>query len=210
MVGYLVFGGVADAMSPYVLAADDVAAGETVDYGVFGGILVGVIAALLWQRYYRIRLPPYLAFFGGRRFVPILTANAAPGARRCCCPSPTPPSTGASRPSAGGWCSNDIVGAGVYGVANRLLIPFGLHHILNSVPWFVVGEYETPSGAVVHGDIARFLAGDPTAGSVHDRLLPDHDVRAARRGARDLPRGGARAAQAGRRRDALRGARRRS
>ena len=45
--------------------------------GVLGGILVGVMAALLWQRYYRVKLPPYLAFFGGRRFVPIVTAAAA-------------------------------------------------------------------------------------------------------------------------------------
>ena len=75
VVGYLVFDAVTDAMSPYVLPAGD--AIRLIDYGVFGGILVGLIAALLWQRYHRIRLPPYLAFFGGRRFVPIVTANAA-------------------------------------------------------------------------------------------------------------------------------------
>jgi PTS system N-acetylglucosamine-specific IIC component len=67
---------------------------------------------------------------------------------------------------------NDIAGAGIYGFANRLLVPFGLHHILNSVPWFVVGSYETPSGQVVHGDIARFLADDPTAGSFMTGFFP--------------------------------------
>ena len=171
VVGYLVFGGVADAMSPYVLAADDVAAGETVDYGVFGGILVGVISALLWQRYHRIRLPPYLAFFGGRRFVPILTANA--GLALAVLLSFAYPAFDRGLEAFGGWLvQHDIVGAGAYGVANRLLIPFGLHHILNSVPWFVVGSYETPSGAVVHGDIARFLGGDPTAGSFMTGFFP--------------------------------------
>ncbi|MGH3369729.1 MAG: PTS transporter subunit EIIC, partial [Nocardioidaceae bacterium] len=74
VVGYLVFDGVTDAMTPYVLPKDEVAAGAEVNYVVFGGILVGVTTALLWQRFYRIKLPPYLAFFGGRRFVPILTA----------------------------------------------------------------------------------------------------------------------------------------
>src|SRR5690606_21309459 len=67
---------------------------------------------------------------------------------------------------------NHVLGAGVYGFANRLLIPFGLHHILNSVPWFAVGEYETGEGAVVTGDIARFLAGDPTAGSFMTGFFP--------------------------------------
>ena len=71
VVGYLVFDAVTGAMAPYVLDGD---AGP-VDYGVAGGILVGLVAALLWERLHRTRLPTYLAFFGGRRFVPIVTAN---------------------------------------------------------------------------------------------------------------------------------------
>ena len=73
VVGYVVFDAVTDAMSPYVLHEGAAA----IDYGVFGGIVVGLTAALLWQRFHRIRLPTYLAFFGGRRFVPIVTAGAA-------------------------------------------------------------------------------------------------------------------------------------
>lgn len=61
-----------------------------------------------------------------------------------------------------------IIGAGVvgtvYGVLNRLLIPIGLHHILNSFIWFVFGEYTTPAGVVATGDLNRFFAGDPNAG----------------------------------------------
>src|SRR5690606_27058300 len=48
----------------------------TINYGVLGGIIIGIIAAVLYQKYYRIKLPTYLAFFGGRRFVPIVTAVA--------------------------------------------------------------------------------------------------------------------------------------
>ncbi len=171
VVGYLVFRGVTDAMSPYVLPAEEVAAGDLIDYGVFGGILVGITSALLWQRYYRIKLPAYLAFFGGRRFVPILTANAALlfGVVLAF----AYPAFDAGLRALGGWLVQyEILGAGLYGFANRLLIPFGLHHILNSVPWFAVGKYEDPAGYTVTGDIARFLAGDPTAGGYMTGFFP--------------------------------------
>ncbi len=171
VVGYLVFDAVTDAMSPYVLPDHHLADGGQVEYGVFGGILVGLTTAMLWQRFYRVKLPPYLAFFGGRRFVPIVTALVT--LLLGVVLSFVYPAFDASLTSLGRWLvANSILGAGVYGFANRLLIPFGLHHILNSVPWFVVGSYETPSGQVVHGDIARFLAGDPTAGAFMTGFFP--------------------------------------
>jgi PTS system N-acetylglucosamine-specific IIC component len=171
VVGYLVFDAVTKAMSRFVLPAGEVAAGELVRYGVFGGILVGITTALLWQRYYRIRLPAYLAFFGGRRFVPIVTALAT--LLLGVVLSFAYPAFEVGLTRLGEWLvANEIVGAGVYGFANRLLIPFGLHHLLNSVPWFVVGQYETAGGQVVHGDIARFLAGDPTAGAFMTGFFP--------------------------------------
>ena len=171
VVGYLVFDGVTDAMSPYVLADHEVGRGDLVDYGVFGGILVGITAAILWQRFYRIKLPPYLAFFGGRRFVPIITglATLVLGVLLAF----LYPAFDRGLTAFGEWLvQNHILGAGIYGFANRLLIPFGLHHILNSVPWFAVGSYETAGGQVVNGDIARFLAGDPTAGSFLTGFFP--------------------------------------
>ena len=74
LVGYLVLLGVFDAMAPIVLGAPEEGAEDPViNYGVLGGILVGVIAAKLWERYHRIKLPDWLGFFGGRRFVPILS-----------------------------------------------------------------------------------------------------------------------------------------
>lgn len=171
VVGYLVFTAVGEAMTPFVLPADEVEAGEVVDYGVFGGILVGVAAALLWQRFHRIALPPYLAFFGGRRFVPIVTALATLGLGVLLSFLYFAFDRGLI--AFGEWIvGNDVLGAGVYGVANRLLIPLGLHHILNSVPWFVVGEYDVGGGEVVQGDIARFLAGDPTAGAFMTGFFP--------------------------------------
>jgi PTS system N-acetylglucosamine-specific IIC component len=171
VVGYLVFDEVTDAMSPYVIAPSDLAEGHAIEYGVFGGILVGMLTALLWQRFYRISFPPYLAFFGGRRFVPVVTALATLVLGVAM--SFIYPAFDAGLTALGEFLvRNDIAGAGVYGTVNRLLIPFGLHHILNAVPWFVVGSYETPTGEVVHGDIARFFADDPTAGSFMTGFFP--------------------------------------
>ncbi len=171
VVGYLVFKGVGDALSPYVngLPAD----GEVqklINYGVLGGILMGVIAGTLWQRFYRIKLPPYLAFFGGRRFVPIITSVVAIVVSVLL--SLVYPAFDAGLTNLGDWvANNNVVGGFVYGTANRLLIPLGLHHILNSVPWFVLGTYQGSAG-VVHGDIARFLNGDPTAGAFMTGFFP--------------------------------------
>lgn len=171
VVGYLVFQAVTGAMSPEVLAPTVADPDPHIDYGVFGGIVVGLLAAVLWQRFHRLALPTYLAFFGGRRFVPIVTANAA--LLLGVALSFAYPAFEAGLTSFGGWLvAHTLLGAGVYGFANRLLIPFGLHHILNSVPWFVVGSYTTPSGTVVHGDVARFLNGDPTAGAFMTGFFP--------------------------------------
>ncbi|NUR06245.1 MAG: PTS transporter subunit EIIC [Nocardioidaceae bacterium] len=166
VVGYLVFDAVTDEMSGFVLDRGE----DPVDYGVFGGIVVGLTAAVLWQRFHRLRLPPYLAFFGGRRFVPIVTALAALGLAVVM--SFTYPTFDAALTAFGRWLvGHSIIGAGLYGVANRLLVPLGLHHLLNSVPWFAVGSYPTPGG-VVHGDVARFLSGDPTAGAFMTGFFP--------------------------------------
>ena len=171
VVGYLVFKAVCDAMSPFVLGLAKEGEEQTlVNYGVLGGILVGLIAGYLWQRYHRISLPPYLAFFGGRRFVPIITAFAA--LFLAVLLSLVYPLFNDGLTSIGTWVTNNsVIGGFVYGTLNRLLIPLGLHHILNSGPWFIIGSYEG-AGGVVHGDIARFLAGDPTAGAFMTGFFP--------------------------------------
>jgi PTS system N-acetylglucosamine-specific IIC component len=172
VVGYLVFKGVGDAMSPFVLGLPK--KGETqelINYGVLGGILMGLTAAYLWQRYHRIGLPPYLAFFGGRRFVPIITSFAAIVLSVVL--GLVYPVFNSALNSVGTWVThNDVVGGFVYGTLNRLLIPVGLHHILNSGPWFIIGSYKGSDGVVYHGDIARFLHHDPTAGAFMTGFFP--------------------------------------
>ncbi|NMR19654.1 PTS transporter subunit EIIC [Cellulomonas fimi] len=172
LIGYLVFKGVSDALSPYVLG--EAAEGETqvlINYGVLGGIVMGLVAALLYQKYYRIKLPPYLAFFGGRRFVPIVTAGMAIVVAMI--GALVYPVFDAGITAIGEWVTGStILGAFVYGTANRLLVPFGLHHLLNSLPWFQFGEFTDANGEVWQGDIARFLNGDPTAGTFMTGFFP--------------------------------------
>jgi PTS system N-acetylglucosamine-specific IIC component len=134
-----------------------------VNMGVLGGILMGLIAAVLYDRYKDIRLPDYLAFFGGRRFVPIVTAFAA--ILLGIVAYFVWPPIGRVINDFGDW----IVGAGAlgafaYGIANRALLPMGLHHILNALVWFQFGTYTPQGGEEVSGDLSRYLAGDPEAG----------------------------------------------
>ncbi|RNM17585.1 PTS N-acetylglucosamine transporter subunit IIBC [Nocardioides pocheonensis] len=172
VVGYLVFKAVGDAVSPFILGLPKAGATQVlINYGVLGGIVMGLVSAYLWQRFHRISLPPYLAFFGGRRFVPIVTAISAIAISVLM--SLFYPAFNSGITNLGQWVTNnDVIGGFVYGTLNRLLIPLGLHHILNNPPWFVFGTYTTGSGAVVHGDIARFLNGDPTAGAFMTGFFP--------------------------------------
>jgi len=167
VVGYLVLTGVFEAMSPFVLG--EPAEGEEqelINYGVLAGILTGLIAALLWQRFYRIKLPAYLGFFGGRRFVPIVTALAAL-VLGVLLGLLYPAFDTAITNFGEAITDSAVLGGGIFGVVNRLLIPLGLHHIINSVVWFVVGEYEG-----VAGDLNRFFAGDPDAGIFMTGFFP--------------------------------------
>jgi len=134
---------------------------ESIDTGVFGGILIGLVAAWLFNRYYRIQLPPYLGFFAGKRFVPIVVSFAAIGLAAILAVI-WPPIGGAIR-SFGDWAAygNPAAAVTIYGVVERMLLPFGLHHIWNVPFFFEVGTYVNPdTGESVHGVLNRFFAGD--------------------------------------------------
>jgi PTS system N-acetylglucosamine-specific IIC component len=167
LVGFLVFTGVFNTIIPQVKGAPD----PNINMGVLSGIIVGLVAAWLYRRYHDIRLPDYLAFFGGRRFVPIITALATL-------------ILGAIFGFVWPYIQNGInafgvgivalgpIGTGIYGFLNRLLIPIGLHHVLNTYVWFQLGTYHTANGTVVHGDLNRYFAGDPTAGNFMAGFFP--------------------------------------
>lgn len=139
----------------------------SIETGVFGGIVVGIIVAYLFNKYYKIQLPAYLGFFAGKRFVPIISAFAAIIAGVIL--SLIWPSIGQGINSFSAWATheNPKFAFAIYGLVERALIPFGLHHIWNAPFFFQAGSYLDPiSGKILTGEIARFVAGDPTAGNM--------------------------------------------
>ena len=137
---------------------------KSMQTGVFGGILAGGLAAFLFNRYYRIKLPTYLGFFAGKRFVPIVTAVSAIGLGVVLSVIWPPVQGGIKAFSHWAAVSDPRTAATAYGFLERLLIPFGLHHIWNVPFFFEMGAFTDTSGKVVSGDINRFFAGDATAG----------------------------------------------
>jgi glucose PTS system EIICB or EIICBA component len=139
----------------------------SIETGVFGGILIGAVAAILFNRYYRLKLPAYLGFFAGKRSVPILTAFAAIFAGIVLSVVWPPIGGGINKFSHWAATAHPATAFALYGVVERSLIPFGLHHIWNVPFFFEVGSYLDPAtGKVIHGEIYRFTAGDPTAGNL--------------------------------------------
>ena len=139
---------------------------KDLNMGVFIGIIIGILAGTLYNRFHTIRLPEFLGFFGGKRFVPIITALSAILVGVLAGYFWHYAQSGIDSFSHM-IISLDELGSFIYGTLNRLLIPLGLHHILNSVFLFQLGEYEYIKDGVTvitNGDLHRFFAGDPTAG----------------------------------------------
>lgn len=175
--------GLAGAISYFVLkacvvtinTADHLTAigfeGMKVDMGALGGIIAGVLAGILYNRFKAIKLPDWLGFFGGRRFVPIVSGGASlvlGGVFGYVWPyiQSVIGATGDFITSSG------AIGAFIFGFLNRLLIPFGLHHVINTITWFQFGSFTNAAGEVVNGDLWRFFANDPTAGTFMAGFFP--------------------------------------
>lgn len=155
--------GLAGAVGYLVLTEGLKAINPELNMSVLAGIISGLGAGLLYNRFYDIKLPEILGFFGGRRFVPIITAAVFIVLAGIFGVIWAPIQSFIH--SLGEWIIGaGAIGAFVFGVLNRLLIPFGLHHILNSFIWFVFGNYTDAAGKVATGDLNRFFAGDPHAG----------------------------------------------
>lgn len=168
VVGYLVF---QDVLAQFNTEGVPGVNSERLDTGVLGGILTGFITAVLFNKYKDIQLPKALGFFGGRRFVPIVSAvvMVAVGAVIGLIWQPI---QDAIRSAGMAVLSSGETGAGLFGLLNRLLIPTGLHHIVNNIAWQVLGDYTTDTGKLVHGDMNRYLAGDPNAGVFMSGFYP--------------------------------------
>ncbi|MCI2047339.1 MAG: PTS transporter subunit EIIC [Faecalibacterium sp.] len=139
--------------------------------GVFAGIVVGTLAAILYNYSREWKTPEMFSFFTGDRFIIVL-------APICAIPLALlfnlvwPPIQNGLDSLAMWLASSGVVGIFLFGFLNRALIPVGLHHVINSYLWFQMGSFTTAAGEVVTGDIPRFLAGDPTAGVFMTGLYP--------------------------------------
>ncbi|HCT1821742.1 MULTISPECIES: PTS N-acetyl glucosamine transporter subunit IIABC [Klebsiella] len=161
----------AGAVGYFVMTKAMVTINPEINMGVLAGIITGLVAGAVYNRWAGIKLPDFLSFFGGKRFVPIATGFF------CLILAAIfgyvwPPVQHAIH-SGGEWIvSAGALGSGIFGFINRLLIPTGLHQVLNTIAWFQIGEFTNAAGAVFHGDINRFYAGDGTAGMFMSGFYP--------------------------------------
>jgi len=135
------------------------------------GAIMGIVSGLSYERFKNIKLPEYIQFFGGPRFVPLFVSVFAVIFSSMMVGVSDDIQNGLIRlgeivDSAGGF------GVFLYGFIHRILVVFGLHHLLNHVFWFQVGGYTAADGTVAFGDLPRFFAGDPTAGAYMAGLYP--------------------------------------
>ncbi|MCH9292480.1 PTS N-acetyl glucosamine transporter subunit IIABC [Klebsiella quasipneumoniae] len=161
----------AGAVGYFVMTKAMVTINPEINMGVLAGIITGLVAGAVYNRWAGIKLPDFLSFFGGKRFVPIATGFF------CLILAALfgyvwPPVQHAIH-AGGEWIvSAGALGSGIFGFINRLLIPTGLHQVLNTIAWFQIGEFTNAAGAVFHGDINRFYAGDGTAGMFMSGFFP--------------------------------------
>jgi PTS system N-acetylglucosamine-specific IIC component len=173
VVGFLVYSNVLKAFpvtEAKVQAGADIAATYN-NPGVLGGIIMGLLSAVLWQRFHRTKLVDWLGFFNGRRLVPIIMAfvGTLMGVFFGLVWEPI----GEVISDFGEWMTGlGAFGAALFGLINRALIPIGMHQFVNTVSWFQIGDFKDATGAVVHGDLNRFFAGDPTAGQFMSGFFP--------------------------------------
>ena len=130
----------------------------TLQTGVFGGIIIGIIASSLYKKYYKIELPPYLGFFAGKRFVPIITAATALVLGILLTFIWPPIQRGLFAFSTNVIEANQTLAAFLFGVVERALIPFGLHHVFYNPFWYQFGEYVNSAGQLVMGDQSIWFA----------------------------------------------------
>ena len=130
------------------------------------GIISGMLGGHFYNRFSAFKVPEYLAFFGGRRFVPIVSGLAGIGLAAVAGLG-FAPITGAIDAFSLSLTQSGEIGLFAFGVLNRLLLITGLHHIINNVAWFLLGDYHG-----VTGDLRRFFAGDPHAGAFMTGFFP--------------------------------------
>ncbi|MDD9195457.1 PTS glucose transporter subunit IIBC [Aliivibrio sp. S3MY1] len=133
---------------------------DGIETGVLGGILAGGVAGWAFNKFYRIQLPEYLGFFAGKRAVPIVTGFVSIALGLVL--SVIWPPIGGAIAAFSDWAANQnpVMAFGIYGVIERSLIPFGLHHIWNVPFFYEAGSCVNNAGEQVNGIMTCFLTAD--------------------------------------------------
>ena len=130
----------------------------TLQTGVFGGIIIGALAAWCYNKYYNITLPAFLGFFAGKRFVPIVTSVVAI-VTGIVLSFVWPPIQGGLNGLSNFLLDKNLtLTTFIFGVVERSLIPFGLHHIFYAPFWFEFGQYKDHAGDLIRGDQRIWMA----------------------------------------------------
>ncbi|MGY0217116.1 N-acetylglucosamine-specific PTS transporter subunit IIBC [Endozoicomonadaceae bacterium StTr2] len=161
----------AGAIGFFVLDQASQTINPDINMSFFGGIISGVLAGHTYNRFSQVRLPDYLSFFGGSRLVPILTGLFAL-LLAWVCGYIWPVMQNGIDAFGRSIADSGLLGEFIYGSLNRALIPFGLHHVINSIFWFGLGDFVNAAGDIVNGDLHRFFAGDPEAGKFMAGFYP--------------------------------------
>ncbi|MDV4151464.1 glucose-specific PTS transporter subunit IIBC [Clostridium sp. AL.422] len=130
----------------------------TLPTGVFGGIIIGIISAIIYEKFYDIKLPEFLGFFSGKRFVPIVAAFSGVILGTIMAIIWPPIQNFFLEFSRSIISTNETISAFIFGVIERALIPFGLHHIWYTPFWYQFGEYINSAGQLIVGDQSIFFA----------------------------------------------------
>ena len=161
----------AGAVGYFVLTAAAGTINPDINMSFFGGIIAGIVAGHCYNRFHATQLPTYLGFFSGKRLVPIMTGLIILVVAWVA-GYVWPFIQNGIDAFGHGIAESGSVGHFLYGTLNRALIPFGLHHVLNSYFWFGLGDFTNAAGEVFSGDLNRFFAGDPTAGVFMTGFFP--------------------------------------
>ncbi|GBG06228.1 PTS glucose transporter subunit IIA [Paenibacillus agaridevorans] len=171
LTGNALSAGIASLVGMAIYVGITAEASAEIEPTVLIGAMIGIVSGVSYERFKDLRLPEYIQFFGGPRFVPIFVSvlsllfsigilNLAPTLQHLMV------ELGDVVASGGGF------GIFLYGFIHRILVVFGLHHLVSHVFWFQIGGYETEGGTMVYGDLPRFFAGDPEAGVFMAGLYP--------------------------------------
>ncbi len=133
---------------------------DKIDTGVLGGILAGGVAGWTFNRFFRIQLPAYLGFFAGKRSVPIITGFLTIFLGVLLAFIWPPIGNGIATFSHWAAEQNPTLAFGIYGVVERSLIPFGLHHVWNVPFFFEAGSCVSATGEQLHGVLTCYLSAD--------------------------------------------------